>query len=91
MDYACAYRARKQEDVLVPLIGDLAEGVNSSAADVLATDEAATRLAGFNPSEANILEMHSLGCLAIHEIALQLGVSSNNKTRLEHCSCVASS
>jgi RNA polymerase sigma-70 factor (ECF subfamily) len=46
-----------------------------SMVDVLAVDDTLTRLAEFDPRQAEILELHFFGGLTFEEIALQLGVS----------------
>ena len=54
---------------------------NSSTADVLAVDEALTRLAEFDQRQAKILEMHFFAGLTFEEIALQLDVSTRTVKR----------
>jgi RNA polymerase sigma-70 factor, ECF subfamily len=83
VDYARAHNAEKRGDgqVQVTLIEDLVEGAKNSTADILAVDEALTRLAAFDPRQANILEMHFFGGLTFDEIALELGVSSRTVKR----------
>jgi RNA polymerase sigma-70 factor (ECF subfamily) len=49
--------------------------VGSSAIDVLAVDEALTRLATFDQRQASILEMHFFAGLTFEKIALQLDIS----------------
>jgi len=50
-------------------------------ADVLAVDEALTRLAEFDPRQAKILEMHFFAGMTFDEIATQLGISSRTVRR----------
>jgi RNA polymerase sigma factor (TIGR02999 family) len=49
--------------------------------DVLAVDEALTRLAAFDPRQARILELHFFAGLNFEEIAEELGVSSRTIKR----------
>src|SRR5271154_2171682 len=60
VDYARAHRAEKRGDpkLQVTLDEGLVAITNSSTADVLAVDEALTRLAEFDKRQAEILEMH---------------------------------
>jgi RNA polymerase sigma-70 factor, ECF subfamily len=77
VDHARAHNAGKRGDGLlqVTLVEDMAGGTSSSTADVLAVDEALTRLAEFDPRQAKVLEMHFFGGLTFEEIALQLDTS----------------
>jgi RNA polymerase sigma-70 factor, ECF subfamily len=83
VDHARAHNAGKRGDgqLQVTLVEDLAGGTTSSTADVLAVDEALTRLAEFDPRQAKILEMHFLAGLAFEEIAQQLDVSTRTVKR----------
>jgi RNA polymerase sigma factor (sigma-70 family) len=65
----------------VTLIEDMAVGTNSSTADILAVDEALTRLAEFDPRQAKSLEMHFFAGLTFEEIAQQLDVSTRTVKR----------
>src|SRR5271154_6610397 len=78
VDYARAHRAEKRgdSDLQVALVEDNMTAVCGSTADVLVIDEALTRLAGFDPRQAEILEMHFFGGLTFEEIAVQLRVST---------------
>src|SRR5580700_8141706 len=60
VDYARAHGAGKRGDgqLQVTLVDNMVASANSSTADVLAVDEALTRLAEFDPRQAKILEMH---------------------------------
>lgn len=83
VDHARAHNAGKRGDgqLQVTLVEDIAGGEGSSAADVLAVDEALTRLNNFDPRQAKILEMHFFGGLTFEEIALQLDVSARTVKR----------
>jgi RNA polymerase sigma-70 factor (ECF subfamily) len=83
VDYARAHNAGKRGDgqLQVTLIEDMAVGTNSSTADILAVDEALTRLAEFDPRQAKILEMHFFAGLTFEEIAQQLDVSTRTVKR----------
>jgi len=52
-----------------------------SMVDVLAVDEALTRLAKLDQRQADILEMHFFAGLTFEEIALQLGLSARTVKR----------
>lgn len=77
VDHARAHVRGKRGggQVQVTLVEDLAGDATSSIADVLAVDDALTRLAEFDPRQARILEMHFFGGLTYEEIALQVDVS----------------
>jgi RNA polymerase sigma-70 factor (ECF subfamily) len=77
VDHARAHNAGKRGDgqLQVTLVEDMAGGTSSSTTDVLAVDEALTRLAEFDPRQAKVLEMHFFGGLTFEEIAQQLDVS----------------
>jgi RNA polymerase sigma-70 factor, ECF subfamily len=83
VDHARAHNAGKRGDgqIQVTLVEDMAAGRSSSTADVLAVDEALTRLAEFDPRQAKVLEMHFFGGLTFEEIALQLDVSTRTIKR----------
>jgi RNA polymerase sigma-70 factor (ECF subfamily) len=77
VDHARARNAEKRGDgqLHVTLVDDMAGGTSCSIADVLAVDEALTRLAEFDLRQAKVLEMHFFGGLTFEEIAQQLDVS----------------
>lgn len=82
VDSARAHTAGKRGAGAIQVILDeglLAAG--SSAIDVMAVDEALTRLAAFDQRQANVLEMHFFAGLTIEEIALQLGISTRSVKR----------
>ena len=83
VDHARAHRAGKRGDgkLQVTFVEDMAGDGSSSTADVLAIDEALTRLAEFDPRQEKVLEMHFFGGLTFEEIALQLGVSTRTVKR----------
>jgi RNA polymerase sigma factor (TIGR02999 family) len=83
VDYARAHNAGKRGDgqVQVTLIEDMVPGADNSTADILAVDEALTRLAEFDPRQAKILEMHFFAGLTFEEIALQLDISTRTVKR----------
>jgi RNA polymerase sigma-70 factor (ECF subfamily) len=83
VDHARAHNAEKRGDgrLHVTLVEDQDGGTSSSTADVLAVDEALTRLNAFDPRQAKVLEMHFFGGLTFEEIALQLDVSSRTVKR----------
>lgn len=83
VDYARAHNAGKRGDgqLQVTLVEDMAAGANNSTADILAVDEALTRLTEFDPRQAKILEMHFFAGLTFEEIALHLDVSTRTVKR----------
>ena len=83
VDYARAHSAGKRGDgqLQVTLVDNMVATANSSTADVLAVDEALTRLAEFDSRQAKILEMHFFAGLTFEEIALQLDVSTRTVKR----------
>jgi RNA polymerase sigma-70 factor (ECF subfamily) len=52
-----------------------------SMVDVLAVDDALSRLARFDQRQADILELHFFAGLTFEEIALQLGLSARTVKR----------
>ncbi len=83
VDYARAHRAGKRGDgkLQVTFVEDMASSGSGSTADVLAIDEALTRLAKFDQRQAKVLEMHFFGGLTFEEIAVQLDVSTRTVKR----------
>jgi RNA polymerase sigma-70 factor, ECF subfamily len=77
VDYARAHRAEKRGDpnLQVTLDEGLVATTSSSTADVLAVDQALTRLAAFDSRQAEILEMHFFAGMTFEEISAHLGVS----------------
>jgi len=76
VDHARAHGAGKRGAGAVQVTLD--EGLRASGGayvDVLAVDEALTRLAEFDSRQARILELHFFGGLTFDEIAVELGVS----------------
>jgi RNA polymerase sigma factor (TIGR02999 family) len=76
VDYARARSAGKRGAGAVQVT--LNEGLataKETIADVLAVDEALTRLAEFDPRQARIVELHFFSGLTFEEIAEQLGIS----------------
>jgi RNA polymerase sigma factor (TIGR02999 family) len=77
VDHARAHSAGKRGAGAVQVTLD--EGLMSSdntLVDVLAVDEALTRLADFDQRQAGVLELHFFGGLTFDEIAVELGVST---------------
>jgi RNA polymerase sigma factor (TIGR02999 family) len=83
VDHARAHNAGKRGDgqLQVTLDEDIGGGRSNATADVLAVDEALTRLAEFDARQAKVLEMHFFGGLTFEEIALQLDVSARTAKR----------
>ena len=82
VDHARAHRAEKRGDgaVQVTLVSGVAISEGSTV-DVLAVDEALTRLAAFDKRQAEILELHFFAGQTFEEIALQLNVSTRTVKR----------
>jgi RNA polymerase sigma-70 factor, ECF subfamily len=82
VDHARAHRAAKRGGGAVQVTFDEnLEVAGRSAVNVLAVDEALTRLGAFDPRQAEILELHFFAGLGFEEIALQLGVSERTVKR----------
>jgi RNA polymerase sigma-70 factor (ECF subfamily) len=83
VDHARAHNAGKRGDgqLQVTLDEDVAGAGSNVPADVLAVDEALTRLAEFDHRQATVLEMHFFGGLTFEEIAQQLDVSTRTVKR----------
>jgi RNA polymerase sigma-70 factor (ECF subfamily) len=82
VDHARTHQAAKRGAGAVQVTLD--EGLAAapgSMVDVLAVDDALTRLAEFDPRQAEILELHFFAGLTFEEIALQLGVSARTVKR----------
>jgi RNA polymerase sigma-70 factor (ECF subfamily) len=82
VDHARAHAAGKCGAGAVQVTLD--EGVassNDSQVDILAVDEALTRLAEFDPRQAKVLEMHFFAGLTFEEIAVELGISARTIKR----------
>ncbi len=82
VDSARAHRAGKRGARAVQVTLD--EGLVAAAGatvDVLAVDEALTRLVTFDRRQADILELHFFAGLTFDEIALQLGTSTRTVKR----------
>jgi RNA polymerase sigma factor (TIGR02999 family) len=82
VDHARARQAWKRGDGAVQVTLDSAiTGRAGSTIDVLAIDEALTRLAAFDQRQAQILELHFFAGQTFDEIALQLGISTRTIKR----------
>lgn len=57
-------------------IDENATGLPARTADVIAVDEALTRLAEFDPQQARLVELRFFGGLSIEETAAALGIST---------------
>jgi RNA polymerase sigma-70 factor, ECF subfamily len=69
------HRAKREGDAAKISIDDAIEVSSSPASNVLAVDEALTRLAEFDQRKSEILELRYFGGLSNEEIAEALGVS----------------
>ena len=82
VDHARTHQAAKRGAGAVQVTLD--EGLvaaRGSMVDVLAVDDALTRLAVFDQRQADILELHFFAGLTFEEIALQLGLSARTVKR----------
>jgi RNA polymerase sigma-70 factor (ECF subfamily) len=82
VDYSRGHDAKKRgkgyEKVLLEEASEFSKG---KASDVIALDEALTRLAEFDPQQARLVEMRFFGGLSIEESAAVLGVSRTTVKR----------
>jgi RNA polymerase sigma factor (TIGR02999 family) len=74
IDHARARKAQKREATLVSL-GDVPEQDATGIVDVIALDEALTKLAEASTRQADVFELRAYGGLKVKEIATHLGVS----------------
>jgi RNA polymerase sigma factor (TIGR02999 family) len=82
VDYARARGADKRGAGVVQVtLDEGAAASESSLVDVIAVDEALTRLADLDARQARILEMHFFGGLTFEEIAAQLDISERTIKR----------
>jgi RNA polymerase sigma factor (TIGR02999 family) len=82
VDHARARHAGKRGDGALQVTLDSGMAIaGGSTVNVLAVDEALTRLAALDPRQAAILEMYFFAGLTMEEIALQLGVSTRTVKR----------
>jgi RNA polymerase sigma factor (TIGR02999 family) len=77
VDHARAHSAGKRGAGAVQVtLDDGVAASNDALVDILAVDEALTRLAEFDPRQARVLELHFFAGLTFDEIADELGVST---------------
>jgi RNA polymerase sigma factor (TIGR02999 family) len=82
VDYSRGHGAKKRGKGFERVFLEEAEGISKNkAADVIALDEALTRLAGFDPQQARLVELRFFGGLSIEESAGVLGVSRTTLKR----------
>jgi RNA polymerase sigma-70 factor, ECF subfamily len=82
VDHARARRAEKRGGGAVQVTLDEAMAQSSgSTVDILAVDQALTKLAEFDPRQAKVLELHFFGGMTFDEIAQELGISSRSIKR----------
>src|SRR5271156_1177587 len=82
VDYSRGHGAQKRGKGFERVFLEEAEGVSKGkAADVVALDEALTRLAEFDPQQAQLVEVRFFGGLSIDEAAAVLGVSRTTVKR----------
>jgi RNA polymerase sigma-70 factor (ECF subfamily) len=82
VDYSRGHDAQKRGKGFEKVFLEEAAGVSKGkAADVIALDEALTRLAEFDPQQARLVELRFFGGLSIEEAAGVLGVSRTTVKR----------
>jgi RNA polymerase sigma-70 factor (ECF subfamily) len=82
VDYSRGHDAKKRGNEFEKVFLKEAEVVSKGkAADVVALDEALTRLAEFDPEQARLVELRFFGGLTIEEVAGVLGVSRTTVKR----------
>lgn len=82
VDYSRGRGAQKRGKGFERVFLEEAEGFSKGkAADVIALDEALTRLAGFDPQQAQLVELRFFGGLSVEESAAVLGVSRTTLKR----------
>jgi RNA polymerase sigma-70 factor, ECF subfamily len=82
VDYSRGHGAQKRGQGFERVFLEEAEVISKNkAADVIALDEALTRLAGFDPQQARLVELRFFGGLSIEESAGVLGVSRTTLKR----------
>jgi len=76
VDHARAHhRAKREGDAVKVTLGEALEVSSGPASNVLAVDEALTRLAEFDPRKSEILELRYFGGLNNEEVAEALNIS----------------
>lgn len=82
VDHARSHGTLKRGDGAVQVtLDDQLEAVTGTAANVLAVDEALTRLAKLDVRQAEILELHFFAGMTFEEIAAALGISVRTAKR----------
>jgi RNA polymerase sigma-70 factor, ECF subfamily len=82
VDYSRGHDAKKRGKGFEKVFLEEADGVSKEkAADVIALDEALTRLAEFDPQQAQLVELRFFGGLSVEEAAVVLGVSRTTVKR----------
>src|SRR5271163_1548553 len=82
VDYSRGHDAKKRGGGVEKVFLEEAIGVaKQKGADVIALDEALTRLAAFDPQQAHLVELRFFGGLSIEESAEVLGVSRTTLKR----------
>jgi RNA polymerase sigma-70 factor (ECF subfamily) len=82
VDYSRGHGAKKRGKGFERVFLEEAEDISKNkAADVIALDEALTRLAGFDPQQARLVELRFFGGLSIEESVGVLGVSRTTLKR----------
>jgi RNA polymerase sigma factor (TIGR02999 family) len=76
LDHARSQRRAKRGGDAIPInLDDVAVMAPEKSADLVALDDALTRLAEFDPRKAKIVEMRFFGGLTVDEVAEALGIA----------------
>jgi RNA polymerase sigma factor (TIGR02999 family) len=76
LDHARSQRRAKRGGGAIPLnLDDVAVMATEKSADLVALDDALTRLAEFDPRKGKIVEMRFFGGLTVDEVAEALGIA----------------
>jgi len=81
IDHARGRLASKRDGGIMVTLGEAENAVDSPGVDVLALDDALTRLATFDPQQARVVELRFFGGLSIPETAEALGISTATVSR----------
>ncbi len=81
VDHARTYRAQKRGNAMRIPIDDIDAPMPAPDVDLLALDDALSTLAGFDPRQAQIVELRFFGGLTVEEAAEVIGMSPRTVKR----------
>ncbi len=81
IDHARGRLASKRQGGIMVTLSEAASAFDAPDVDVLALDDALTRLASFDPQQARVVELRFFGGLSIPETAQALGISTATVSR----------